>query len=240
MFRFVNQERPTWFDGFIMGTPGSWIPEPLLKRSQPDRYPLTSFPEISMYNMNPWGGFGANPLPRHLGQLAERMKGRIVGGWPYSEGIYEDFNKFLFARYYWQPDQPVDSIIRQYGAYYFGVQAADDTARLFALLESTHPHGGWNAPNLVQADAAYDLATAMQKRMPGWATNSWRWRIVMLRAEIDRALRHEARQTPEGRELLRRCTDELTRIYHAQRTEPQVHPARTVMAGRPPLRNPVA
>ena len=29
----------------------------------------------------------------------------LAGGWPYSEGIYEDIDKVLYGQFYWSPDK---------------------------------------------------------------------------------------------------------------------------------------
>jgi small GTP-binding protein len=202
------------------------LPEPLLARPQPERYPLTAFPEISMRLMDPWGATGANPMPEYCERLAAGLRGQIVGGWPYSEGIYEDFNKFYFARFFWNIDQTASDAAHQYAAYYFGPAVAEEGARLLAMLEKTQPRKDWQVNNLAEADEAFSICQGMEARMPTWATQSWRWRIVRLRAEIDHTLRHDGLKSDEGRTKLARCTDELTRIYHAERAETWVRPLR--------------
>ena len=69
----------------------------LLLRPLPGQLPMVGFPEISMYETFPWGGFGATPLPRHFPSQWDAVKLRSSGGFPYSEGISEDLNKVLFS-----------------------------------------------------------------------------------------------------------------------------------------------
>ena len=61
----------------------------------PGGFPLLNFPEISMWNQGPWGGYGANPFPNRLQQRMNEIKGKLSGGFPYSEGIYEDLNEVI-------------------------------------------------------------------------------------------------------------------------------------------------
>lgn len=85
----------------------------------PGGLPLLSFPEISMWAADPWGGYGANPLPTHHQDLWNVGKDSLSGGFPYSEGIFEDINKVLFAQFYWRKDTPAGSIVDEYIAYEF-------------------------------------------------------------------------------------------------------------------------
>ena len=64
----------------------------------PGGLPLLNFPDISMYGQNPWGGYGANPHPGRLQQRWDETKKKLSGGFPYSEGIYEDINKVICAQ----------------------------------------------------------------------------------------------------------------------------------------------
>lgn len=41
---------------------------------------------------NPWGGYGANPIPAHLQDLWDAAGNRLSGGFPCSEGIYHAEN----------------------------------------------------------------------------------------------------------------------------------------------------
>ena len=62
--------------------------------------PIVNFPEISMWGLKPWGGYGANPLPERFQRIWNDSKHILDGGLPYSEGIYEDISKIQFAGYY--------------------------------------------------------------------------------------------------------------------------------------------
>jgi hypothetical protein len=100
-FQYVREKKPTWFEGIITGTySGDGIQRRLLQEHPaPERYPLANFPEISMHT-SPWGGYGADPLPEYNTRFAHELRPHIVGGWPYSEGIYEDVSKFFWGQFY--------------------------------------------------------------------------------------------------------------------------------------------
>ncbi|MCE5218357.1 discoidin domain-containing protein, partial [bacterium] len=216
LFRFISEHKPAWFEGMIGGAGGEAVPAPLLNRPEADRYPLAWFPEISMWGMQPWGGYGANPLPGLFTRLQDKLRGRIQGGWPYSEGIYEDLNKWLWCRFFWSPDTPSEDVLAEYASYYLSPETASDGVRLFQLLEQTHPHNNWYAHHLERAEDAWTLAQSIDARLPAWTRESWRWRLLHLRAEIDHLLVTKGYRTPEGQEALRPLCDELVALYHAQ------------------------
>ena len=62
---------------------------------RPDAIPQISFPEISMYSCVPWGGYGASVLTNFLETTHQKTAALYHGGYPYSEGIFEDANKFI-------------------------------------------------------------------------------------------------------------------------------------------------
>ena len=63
----------------------------------------------------------AHPLPARV----EAVKARWQGGFPYSEGIFEDINKVLFARFYWKPDTTADEALREYIAFEYSPEVVD-------------------------------------------------------------------------------------------------------------------
>ena len=114
------------------------FPEYPLRHGVPGGVPLLDFPEISMCGHGPWGGFGANPFTRELERIWDGAKHLLAGGFPYSEGIYEDLNKFVYAQFYWGNQRAAESV-REYATYYFGAAAADDLCRAIALMERSAP-----------------------------------------------------------------------------------------------------
>jgi hypothetical protein len=189
----------------------------------PGGFPLLGFPEVSMWGAMPWGGFGANPLPAHLQQLWNVGKDSLAGGIPYSEGIFEDLNKALFAQFYWQKDTPASSIVDEYVAYEFSPQVVPLVAKAIAILEKNYPRRGENTekgdPRFVLehssgAEEALNLLRQADQQLPARARASWRWRILYLRALIDDELvKNDFRVSPRCEQALQ----ELTKIYYAQR-----------------------
>ncbi|MCF7863770.1 MAG: discoidin domain-containing protein, partial [Kiritimatiellales bacterium] len=214
LFSYIEKESPTWFNGLLTGENNNVMQTQLLERPQSSRYPLYCFPEIAMYKMKPWGGYGANPLPEFNKKYSLATTGLVEGGWPYSEGIYDDVNKFYWIRYFWNPEQSTDEILADYASYYLSPEVAPDAVRLFYLLEKTMPQSGWSfgAPHDVRE--AWALARNIDARLPAWSKNSWRWRMLFIRAAIAGTVVECGLSDPETLKTLQAFRDELCAIYH--------------------------
>ncbi len=224
-----NQHKPDWVDYVMVDDYGGKFPQYPLTHGTPGGLPMLNFPEISMYAHAPWGGFGANPLPKYLQSLWDATKTRLSGGFPYSEGIYEDVNKTMVAQLYWDPDQPTDKTIREYIAFNFSPEVVDPVSRAMDTLERNLERSRQDADGATRfvmkntggAEEAYRLVAEADAKLPARVRSSWRWRVVYLRALIDSELvQHQFR-------VSRKCVaafQELTTIYHEQHAAACVRP----------------
>ncbi|MCX7934036.1 MAG: hypothetical protein N3A66_02115, partial [Planctomycetota bacterium] len=229
------RQKPDWVDYLLADDYGAFPAYPR-RHGVPGGLPLLNFPEISMFEMFPWGGFGANPLPAHLQNIWQSCRDLVAGGFPYSEGIFEDINKVISLGLYWEPQRPAAEILAEYLAYEFSAAAAPLLADAVALMESGHGHGinqdafrqhlagGGQLYRLTKTDnaaACLAIVRAAEKKIPAAARRRWRWRIFRLRAELDAALAASA-----GRPTVKteRCFRELTEIYSARCAEAAVAP----------------
>jgi len=210
------EEDRSWVD-YILADSHEDFPRYPLERGVPGGLPLLNFPEISMWGMTPWGGYGANPLPDRLQRLWEPVKDRIEGGFAYSEGIYDDINKIIILQFYWQPMKTAAETLREYAAFEFSPEVADEVVRAVGILERNHTR--------LQEDAGSEEALGLLRRAEGrmtpFARSCWRWRILLLRALLDHEhYVHKGERTKKMLEALR----ELTVIYHAENAWPRVRP----------------
>ncbi len=201
--------------------------------------PVVGFPEISMHDTFPWGGFGATPLTaRAQGQWNAQKQG-LDGAFPYSEGIYEDITKVVYSQFYWS-DQPAAETVKEYIAFEFSPDVVDDVAGVIKTLEQNH-HWRWWPGKLegVQlemnwfpsreakpqadpgAEEAYATMQRVDKRLSPQARKSWRWRQLYLRALLDAELKANG-GTPN--DACNQAFAELIEIYHAENAEPHVRP----------------
>ena len=197
----------------------------------PGGLPLIGFPEVSMWGASPWGGFGANPLPAHYQDRWNLGKDSLAGGFLYSEGIYEDLDKVLYAQFYWQKNRPAGSIVDEYIAYEFSPKVVAPVHRAIEILEANFPRrrvdflketdGRFVFEHSSGAEEAWNLIQQADGRLPPRARTSWRWRILYLRALIDNELvKNDYRVSPRCEEAL----EELTKIYYAQNAYMAVSP----------------
>jgi hypothetical protein len=190
-------------------------PPDLLAGDVPHGLPLLGFPEISMEGMTPWGGCGANPRPAAIAARWQTLGRHVAGGFPYSEGMYEDVNKAIYAGLYLEPDRPVEDILRGYLAREFGPAVVDDGLEMLRLMETTLPRNGLAVKNLDAADRVAELAARMHRRLAPETAAGWRWQVLYRRARIDALLKaHAGRVTDE----LRLEFAVLHALYHTDET----------------------
>ncbi len=205
-------EDKSWAD-YIQADAHEDFPRFPLERGVPGNLPLLSFPEISMWGQNPWGGYGANPLPSRLQRLWNQTNRKLSGGTPYSEGIYEDINKAICSQFYWDPERRAVATVREYAAFEFSPDVADDVVKVVEIFERNHLRGQLGP----SAEEAFERVNRIEARLTPRARAAWRWRIVYLRALIDREM-FRTHGRPEGK-ALRDAFRELTSIYHAERAD---------------------
>jgi hypothetical protein len=221
-----------WCD-YIQADAHGIYPHFPLERGVPGGLPLLNFPEISMWGMHPWGGFGATPLPSRFEGLWNTVKSHVAGGSPYSEGIYEDINKVLYAQFYWDPDRSAASILREYIAYEYAPDVTDHVLEAIEIMESNHNHiwhVDWRLCRQIRHPVRYrkdprracELMQKADARLTDNARGRWRWRILLLRALVDQEL--APYEGYWGNEVCESAFAELTEIYHAQEAETTLAP----------------
>lgn len=219
---------PDWVDYLLADDNGDVFPQYPLRHGAPGGLPMVNFPEISMYQSF-WGGIGANPLPAHLQSLWSSARQHLSGGFPYSEGIFEDINKAVVTQFYWDENRTAAETVREYIAFEYGPDVAEEVSTAIEILEENIQHslaerdGSWHIPmkNSARAEEAWELIQGADRKIPDRARKAWRWRILYLRAWIDCELsRNEFRITERCEEAFQ----ELVGIYHAERAAFAVSP----------------
>ena len=175
-----------WAD-YIMADGHGEKPYPAYPITHEAIKPVLNFPEISMFGHHPWGGLGANPLCRHFQEIWDSSRHVLKGGMPYSEGIYEDMNKILFAGYYWTPEKHYSEILREYLAYECDAgEWGDELIRMMELIEENYLLVAFNKePTLAPALEAKRISDAVNEKLCERGRRAWRWRLLYLRAQID-------------------------------------------------------
>lgn len=203
--------------------------------------PVVGFPEISMHQTFPWGGFGATPLTARVKEQWDAVRNNTEGGFPYSEGIFEDISKIVSTRLHWDSSTPVDSIVAEYIRYEFHPDVVKEVADVIKTLETNHHFRWW--PGKLEgvklqldwfpsenvkpqedpgAEEAYEIMKEADRQLPEWAAKSWRWRLLFIRSMLDAELKKN-KGTPN-----QECINgfkELMQIYHTTKnSDPVVKP----------------
>ena len=207
-----------------------------LNNPLPGKVELVTFPEISMWGRAPWGGFGATPLLKHFSRLYGEVSHISSGGILYSEGIFEDINKSLYANMFATGNNDIKDTIIEYANYELGLpeNSLDDFKRFLDLLEENHPGLTWvekvnekiadlfellkdkpvwrkKGKKWGDTETALKLAKKLDSVLPEWSKKSWRWRLLYLRAVIDFELSHNNNDTNDVTE---KAMLELVKIYN--------------------------
>ncbi len=165
-----------WCD-YILADSHEDYPRYPLEHPAPGGLPLLNFPEISMWGLSPWGGYGATPLPGRFQRLWDQVKGVVRGGFPYSEGIYEDLNKAIVAQFYWDPAASAAQTLRAYAAYEYAPAVADDALRLCNLIELAHTHAALQ-------DAHSTVARLRDNGAPAQQVHEWEHVERLIEADL--------------------------------------------------------
>jgi len=240
------REGRVWADCILADNALARFPTFPIEHGVPGGLPMVSFSEITMWDAGgwgPWGGFGANPAPALLQRSWDQAGAKLAGGFPYSEGIFEDVNKVIAIQFGWDASRRAMDTVREYAAFEYSPDVADDVATAVEILEAHGPRvlvdqeagryelrkdeGGVlrGVVRLLQPDAGaqrcYGLLAAADEKLSDYARSAWRWRILLLRATIDKELvAHNGLLTGE----CEKATRELERIYHAENAPPTVKP----------------
>lgn len=203
------------------------VPDTIRKGKMPGGKGMIAFPEISMYGMEPWGSFGANPMPMRLQNNFQKNGGLYLGALPYSEGIFEDINKALMLSFYSSKTKFAQEVLQEYAHFELCLQGtlADDFVRMIMLMEETLCRNSQaafgNSPyqdiRIIIEKTEHvieikQLADLIDKTLTGNIRNSWRWQILYLRATMDNELlAHDMHFS----DLFNECAEKLERLYHA-------------------------
>ena len=214
---------------YILADSHTDFPKYPLEHPTPKGIPLMTFPEISMWGRSPWGGYGATAMPKRFTRLFRQVERIADGFMSYSEGLYEDINKEVVNGLYINPAADTDDLLRAYAAYYLPGTDPEDFVKLCDIFETNHKFPGDHtrpsfkgvtpdSPELAEyrrrAAEACGLVEQMGKAILPSFRNDWRWRLVYLRAMIDREILATCQSAPAS---ARRYFEELVKIYHAER-----------------------
>lgn len=156
--------------------------------------PIIDFPEISMCGILPWGGYGANPLPKTFQRLWDENGHKSSGGLPYSEGIYEDINKIIMLKLF-QDGQSAEDTVREYLSYEFKLsgELLEEVCQAVFDMEDTlkrtfEPGHRYAIERPEKIFSIENSILKADKALPEEIKSSIKWKMLYWRAVIDAEL----------------------------------------------------
>ena len=205
LFDYLQARRPKWFSGVAFG-PGTELPIRETRRRTPPEYGLRRYPDIThnvrcQYPVPQLDGIWAqtagreaiNPRPLATAHIHNVWADRSNGFCSYSDGIHDDLNKVVWSALAWDPETPVESILKDYGRVFFGPEVQDRIAEgLFGLEKN------WEGPATANkaVPSTYRLWDEISKTQPRLNAN-WRFQMHLFRAAFDAYIQERARVEKE-------------------------------------------
>jgi formylglycine-generating enzyme required for sulfatase activity len=225
---------PPWLGGIVHG-PGTRLSVAELRARLPRSLPIRTYPDIthalrSQYpvpNIDPalaltHGREPIQPRPRFYADVFQRLAPGTDGFITYSDGTNDDVNKVVFSALGWDPRQPVESILRDYGRYFVAHRHAHAFADGLLSLEDN-----WKGPLLANTGVDATLAKFRAMESADLAGN-WRFLMGTFRAHYDAYVRNR---------LLHETALEAKAMDHL-RAAPRVGPAAAMAEAESALRSP--
>jgi len=197
VYRYIEQEKPTWLGGLVCGPSSPAIPG--TRERLPEQYKLRHYPDITHNKICqypfPWwdqayaltlGREGINPCPVFYAEVHNALAPYTDGFLTYSDGIHDDVNKTIWSVRGWDPEADVREALVGYTRFFFGPDVAEEAADGILALEKN-----WVGPLALNGgvDATLSHWRHLEEKAPQLSAN-WRWQLCLLRANYDAYVRH--------------------------------------------------
>lgn len=207
------------------------VPTCIKENGIPEGVKFIDFPEISMWSCKPWGGYGASVLTKFLQTTNDASAHFYHGGFPYSEGVFEDANKFIMLSSYTGLYPNAYDALRKWVAHEF---CCEDEELYQAILKTeTALARGYDRTgeylrvpikNTADIDLVYNTMQKYNDTLPKNISSSRNFRLFYLRSIIDYELAR-CDYRPVDSERCQEALKELFEIYYSdERTYPSLRP----------------
>ncbi|TVY11168.1 hypothetical protein [Paenibacillus cremeus] len=193
----VNR-KPEWLGGVAHGP---WARKPLheLRELLDDAVAIRNYPDIThnfaaQFPIREWdlafamthGRESINPRPVAMKQIHNRICGFTIGSLTYSEGIYDDVNKFIWGAQDWDPTADVAQTLRDYARFFIGDEYTEAVAGGILALERN-----WSGPLIANSGVEVTLRQwrDIEGAAPSAVLDNYRFQMGLLRAYYDAYIR---------------------------------------------------
>jgi hypothetical protein len=193
-FLEILRGEPEWLEGLVYG-PQIRVSLPELRKMVPARYRIRAYPDIThtlncQHPVPNWdlafartlGREPINPRPEDQAVIFGYYRDATCGFITYSEGCNDDVNKAVWSGLGWNPDTPVEEILRQYARVFVGEQQAEGFARGLSMLERN-----WRGPLATNTQVEPTLQHFQQLERTAAPADllNWRFQQALYRAYYD-------------------------------------------------------
>ena len=195
-YQYLHDHHPAWLTGVVSG-PGSpgdaethyRLPAGYRHRLYPDithnircQYPAPRFDQALALTL---GREGINPMPVFYAKVFRDHVPFSDGFITYSDGCHDDVNKVVWSMLGWDPQKPLEEILKDYSRYFFGHGLEEKVAAGILALEKN-----WYGPLKENGSVETTLAywQGLDKEHPELSSH-WRWQMLQLRAVYDAYVR---------------------------------------------------
>ncbi len=191
-YQYLRENNPTWLRGVVSGPSSPSISETRYRlpaqykhRHYPDithnvrcDYPAPNFDQAYALTV---GREGINPMPVHYANIHGKYAPFTDGFVSYSDGCHDDVNKIIWSQRGWNPEKPIQTILEEYGRFFFGPTVANETADGILALEKN-----WLGPLAINGTVPVtkEFWRNLEKSHPEYSGN-WRWQMLIVRAYYD-------------------------------------------------------
>ncbi len=194
----LRDQSPEWLSGVVFG-PQVRLSLPKLREAVPERYPIRHYPDIThsrqcQYPVPDWDVAHAvtsareciNPRPLGEATIFRLLEPYTVGFLTYSEGCNDDVNKAVWSALGWQPDQDVETILREYAGYFIGADYREGFAQGLLALERN-----WRGPLLTNwnVETTLEQFQSLERQADSQTRGNWRFQQALYRAYYDAYVR---------------------------------------------------
>lgn len=197
-FGYLHENRPAWLTGVAFAP---WVHMDIaeFRRRVPENYPIRFYPDIThtkecQFPVADWDRSfaltqGREPItvrPHDMTRIIRLMQPHTIGAIAYSEGINDDVNKAVWSALSWDPDRPVEDVVREYAHFFLGERLANDFAA--GLLGLERNWAGPLASNTGVDDTLVQFQELERSATPADLRN-WRLQAASFRAHFDAHVR---------------------------------------------------
>lgn len=193
-FGYIAEKRPTWLRGVVFG-PWAKISIDEMRRRTPEGYGIRQYPDIChtlrcQFPVPDWdlafartlGREPFNPRPEAMARIQAFHGPGTVGSLTYSDGITDDVNKMIWTAREWDESADLDTLLTEYGNYFYGGGSGAAAAQGLRALETN-----WEGPLLTHRGVLPTLEhwRAIDGEYGANAPSAWRLKLALFRAIYD-------------------------------------------------------